>query len=109
MAASDADAHLCPAASPAQVKYVCKMVGQRSATLMGAAIAALIRHMGRDMPSTHLSSDGHISETAGEIPMTIVAADGSLILKYDKFRCAGGALLRFLMARGVCSIKTCSQ
>lgn len=70
------------------VKYVCKMVGQRSATLMGAAIAALIRHMGRDMPSTHLGSDGHISETAGEIPMTIVAADGSLILKYDKFRLA---------------------
>lgn len=70
------------------VKYVCKMVGQRAATLMGAAIAALIRHMGRDMPSTHLGSNGQISETAGEIPTTIVAADGSMILKYDKFRLA---------------------
>ena len=83
------------------MKYVCKMVGQRSATLMGAAIAALIRHMGRDMPSTHLGSDGHISETAGEIPMTIVAADGSLILKYDKFRCTYAALLHLHACKSV--------
>lgn len=69
------------------------MVGQRAATLMGAAIAALIRHMGRDMPSTHLGSNGQISETAGEIPNTIVAADGSMILKYDKFRCVDNKAL----------------
>jgi hexokinase len=70
------------------VKYVCKLVGQRAANLVGTAIAALVRHTGRDMPSTHLGSNGAISETAGDIPHTVVSADGSLILKYDKFRLA---------------------
>ena len=42
-----------------QVKYVCKMVGQRAAMLVGAAIAALVHHMGRDTPvPSNLGSTG---------------------------------------------------
>ncbi len=68
--------------------YVPPQVGQRAGMLVGAAVAALVRHMGRDVPSTHIDTDGEIAETAGQIPITIIAADGSMVLKYDKFRCA---------------------
>lgn len=68
--------------------YVPPQVGQRAGMLVGAAVAALVRHMGRDVPSTHIDTDGEIAETAGQIPTTIIAADGSMVLKYDKFRCA---------------------
>lgn len=73
------------------VKYICKMVGQRAGSLVGAAIAALVRHMGRDVPSTTQggATEGENSGgSCGEIPTTVIAMDGSLILKYDKFRLA---------------------
>ena len=71
--------------------YLPPQVGQRAGMLVGAAVAALVRHMGRDVPSTHIDTDGEIAETAGQIPTTIIAADGSMVLKYDKFRCIPAA------------------
>ncbi len=82
---------------------MCKLVGQRAANLVGTAIAALIRHTGRDMPSTHLGSNGALSETAGEIPHTVVSADGSLILKYDKFRWGRATVGLVCLQPGSCS------
>ena len=77
----------------AQTKFVCKLVGQRGATLMAAALAALLRHMGRHVPAT-LPNGGDEDSKAdeGEVPVTTVAVDGSMFLKYDKFKCVGRLL-----------------
>ena len=69
-----------------QVKEICKVVGQRGATLMAAALAAIVRHMGRDVPVP--PGDGDVSEEGeSQIPLTTIAVDGSMFLKYDKFKC----------------------
>ncbi len=79
-------------ASLAQTKFVCKLVGQRGATLMAAALAALLRHMGRHVPATLPNGGDEDRAEEGEVPVTTVAVDGSMFLKYDKFKCVGRLL-----------------
>ena len=80
-----------------QVKEVCKLAGQRGATLMAAALAGIVRHMGRDVPVAHVAGDGDNGDDGdgdgddaplAQIPLTTIAVDGSMFLKYDKFKCA---------------------
>lgn len=72
-----------------QVKEICKLAGQRGATLMAAALSGIVRHMGRDVAVHCLPSHadpGAEGATLAEIPLTTIAVDGSMFLKYDKFK-----------------------
>ena len=78
-----------------QVKEICKLAGQRGATLMAAALAGIVCHMGRDVPLALSPAEAEARESGdgGEdgttaIPLTTIAVDGSMFLKYDKFKCA---------------------
>lgn len=74
-----------------QVKEICKLAGQRGATLMAAALAGIVCHMGRDVAvpvEPRASADGEDSGLTA-IPLTTIAVDGSMFLKYDKFKCVG--------------------
>ena len=86
----------CCAAWRAQVKEICKLAGQRGATLMAAALAGIVCHMGRDIPRplSPAEIEARDSGNGGEerptaIPLTTIAVDGSMFLKYHKFKCAG--------------------
>ncbi len=57
--------------------------------MMAAALTALLRHMGRHVPATLPNGGDEETADEGEVPQTTVAVDGSMFLKYDKFKCAG--------------------
>lgn len=75
-----------------QVKEICKLAGQRGATLMAAALSGIVRHMGRDIAVLCAPSYADLGAAAAEdamhmeIPLTTIAVDGSMFLKYDKFK-----------------------
>lgn len=61
-----------------QVQEVCLLVTQRSARLVAAAIAALLRHSGRGCQDD--------ASSQGEVQHTVIAVDGSVFSKFPKFR-----------------------
>lgn len=69
-------------ASCPQVQEVCQLVCLRSARLCAAAITGMLQRVGHPCGSRAAGGSG----SAGPAPPVVVAVDGSVFEKYDKFR-----------------------
>ncbi|KAK9825122.1 hypothetical protein WJX81_000028 [Elliptochloris bilobata] len=59
-----------------EVRQVCVLVRERSARLIAAMIAGILRHLHRDRPRT----------AGGELPRTVVAVDGGVFVRHADYR-----------------------